>query len=207
MATAANLTKTLNTRKRLAWFGMTELGDLSIGEVAAIVGVRPHTLRAWERRYGVVRPRRSARNQRRYTVEDVETLSRLREATGGGSVSIRRIAVGPAEDHGTQVGDLSVWRAAVDLVPAVVLLVDGRGRILDANAAAASTVGVARGELRGRRLRDVVDAGADRRAAAVYRAPIAQRRDVELGLRSARAPVPMRFDCWPAGPLLVLVGH
>lgn len=191
---------------------VTELGELSIGEVAAIVGVRPHTLRAWERRYGVVRPRRSTRNQRRYTVEDVEKLSRLKEATSGGSVSIRRIASGLPDDHGAPDGDPSVWRAAVDLVPAVMLLIDGRGRIVDANAAAAHVLGTARGELRGRQLRDLVDPADDRRAAAVYRAPMARRRGFELALGSAGAAVPLRFDCWPATPaegrrLLILVGY
>ena len=46
---------------------MTLPGDLSIGEAAAIVGVEPHTLRAWERRDHALRPSRAPSNQRRYT--------------------------------------------------------------------------------------------------------------------------------------------
>jgi len=41
-------------------------------------GIAPATLRAWERRYGVPVPRRTASAYRLYTVEDVELLARMR---------------------------------------------------------------------------------------------------------------------------------
>lgn len=38
------------------------------------LGIGPHTLRAWEARYGAVEPSRTPTGQRRYTVNDVERL-------------------------------------------------------------------------------------------------------------------------------------
>lgn len=46
--------------------------------VAQRTGLTPATLRAWERRYGVVEPHRSDGGQRLYSDRDVERLTRLR---------------------------------------------------------------------------------------------------------------------------------
>jgi DNA-binding transcriptional MerR regulator len=46
----------------------------SIGAVAGMLGIEPATLRAWEERYGVVVPTRSAGAQRVYSRDDVERL-------------------------------------------------------------------------------------------------------------------------------------
>jgi DNA-binding transcriptional MerR regulator len=56
----------------------TEAG-LRIGQLSRRVGVTPDVLRAWERRYGVLRPQRSRSGQRLYTSAD-ET--RVREMLG-----------------------------------------------------------------------------------------------------------------------------
>lgn len=52
--------------------------------VARQTGLTMHTIRIWEKRYGVVRPVRAANNRRLYTEEDVERLGLLREATLAG---------------------------------------------------------------------------------------------------------------------------
>ena len=44
---------------------------MPIGEVARRTGVTVPTLRAWERRYGLLLPVRTAGGHRRYTDEDV----------------------------------------------------------------------------------------------------------------------------------------
>lgn len=49
--------------------------------VARRTGLTPATLRAWERRYGVVEPGRSDGGQRLYSDQDIERLSRLRALT------------------------------------------------------------------------------------------------------------------------------
>lgn len=44
-----------------------------IGEVAEIVGVKPHVLRYWESELGVLRPQKTRGAHRHYGVKDVET--------------------------------------------------------------------------------------------------------------------------------------
>jgi DNA-binding transcriptional MerR regulator len=56
----------------------------SLGAVARLTGLSPHLLRAWERRYGAVRPLRTAGGTRRYRESDVARLRRLRAAVGAG---------------------------------------------------------------------------------------------------------------------------
>ncbi len=52
--------------------------------VAQRTGLTTATIRAWERRYGAVRPSRSAGGQRLYSDHDVERLRTLKELTGAG---------------------------------------------------------------------------------------------------------------------------
>jgi DNA-binding transcriptional MerR regulator len=59
---------------------VTEIGSLRIGEFARRVGVSPELLRAWERRYGLLRPVRSAGGFRLYTSEDAARVARMRRA-------------------------------------------------------------------------------------------------------------------------------
>ncbi len=48
-----------------------------IGELSRRVGVSPDVLRAWERRYGVLRPRRSPAGQRLYSASDEQRVRRM----------------------------------------------------------------------------------------------------------------------------------
>jgi MerR family transcriptional regulator, light-induced transcriptional regulator len=57
---------------------------LRIGEVARRSGVTPDLLRAWERRYGLLEPERSAGGFRLYSLEDVARVARMRELVAGG---------------------------------------------------------------------------------------------------------------------------
>jgi DNA-binding transcriptional MerR regulator/methylmalonyl-CoA mutase cobalamin-binding subunit len=68
----------------------------SIKAVAQATGLTVETLRAWERRYGIVVPTRDPGGRRMYRAEDVLRLRRLREATERGH-SIGRLA-GLSED-------------------------------------------------------------------------------------------------------------
>lgn len=56
----------------------------TIKAVAARTGLTAHTIRAWERRYGVLSPRRTETNRRLFTLEDVERLALLKRATDMG---------------------------------------------------------------------------------------------------------------------------
>ena len=55
-----------------------------IGVVFRRTGLKPDVLRAWERRYGAVRPGRSSGNHRVYSDADIEKLLFLRQAIEGG---------------------------------------------------------------------------------------------------------------------------
>jgi PAS domain S-box-containing protein len=182
-------------------------GDLSIGEAAAIVGVQPHTLRAWERRHPALRPSRAPSNQRRYTIDDVRALIRIKDETSDRRRSTRPVAPRQASDRPVQ----SVWRSALDLVPVFLLLLDFQGRVVDVNAAAASLLGASHERLHGRRLTELVEPPDRHRAERIYSAPLRQRRGWALQIKRPLSPVTVAFDCWPVREngelrLLVLVG-
>jgi len=46
----------------------------SIGEVARICGINPVTLRAWQRRYGLLKPQRSEGGHRQFDDNDLDTI-------------------------------------------------------------------------------------------------------------------------------------
>lgn len=55
-----------------------------LGVVARLTGLSAHVLRAWERRYGAVRPVRTPGGTRRYRESDVQRLQLLRAAVSAG---------------------------------------------------------------------------------------------------------------------------
>jgi DNA-binding transcriptional MerR regulator len=63
---------------------MTEDATLRIGELSKRAGVSPELLRAWERRYGLVRPTRSAGGLRLYSPADVERVRLMRQHLADG---------------------------------------------------------------------------------------------------------------------------
>jgi DNA-binding transcriptional MerR regulator/methylmalonyl-CoA mutase cobalamin-binding subunit len=69
----------------------------SLGAVARLTGLSPHVLRAWERRYGAVKPLRTPGGTRRYRESDVARLRQLRAAVQAGH-SISEVANAPAGD-------------------------------------------------------------------------------------------------------------
>ena len=62
----------------------TEIGALRIGEFGRRVGVSPELLRAWEARYGLLRPIRSGGGFRLYTAEDAERVARMKRGLDEG---------------------------------------------------------------------------------------------------------------------------
>ncbi|NBX75757.1 MAG: MerR family transcriptional regulator [Proteobacteria bacterium] len=67
------------------------MSTLKLKSVAEMLGVSPHTLRAWEKRYGAVKPGRSESGRRVYSHEEVERLLLLGELVKQGH-SISQIA-------------------------------------------------------------------------------------------------------------------
>jgi MerR family transcriptional regulator, light-induced transcriptional regulator len=76
-------------------------GYLRIGELARRTGASPELLRAWERRYGLLRPTRSQGGFRLYTAADEERIHRMKEylARGLAAAEAARLA-GDVEPHG-----------------------------------------------------------------------------------------------------------
>ncbi len=56
----------------------------SIKVVSMRTGLSAHAIRAWERRYNAVSPKRDSNNRRYYTEDDIERLSLLKRATDAG---------------------------------------------------------------------------------------------------------------------------
>lgn len=54
-------------------------GLYPIRTVSTLTGVNPVTLRAWERRYGLVRPQRTPKGHRLYTEADIDRIHRILE--------------------------------------------------------------------------------------------------------------------------------
>jgi DNA-binding transcriptional MerR regulator len=70
-----------------------------IKRVAHLTGINPATLRAWERRYNLISPRRTESGYRLYSDEDVAILRRIKQLTDEGltiSEAIARVGRGSA---------------------------------------------------------------------------------------------------------------
>jgi PAS domain S-box-containing protein len=183
----------------------------SVGEVGAMTGLSPHTIRAWERRHDALQPRRSKAGQREYSAEDVEFLIRVKQLTRARGLSLKLAVmeargVFPASEVATQPSDgdpisadglAGTWRSVADLLPYLMLLLDSPGRIVDANIPVARAVGRLRRELQGVRFVDLVEPHDRAKAARIYRAPLQQRRGWEVNLKTRSVRGLFSFDCWP----------
>ncbi len=64
--------------------GDSDEASYSIRVAARITGVAPERIRAWEARYGAIRPARSSGGTRRYSVADLDRLQLLRQVVEAG---------------------------------------------------------------------------------------------------------------------------
>ena len=71
---------------------MTDGGALRIGELSKRTGVSPELLRAWERRYGLLRPTRSAGGLRLYAAVDVERVRLMQQHLAEGLAAAQAAA-------------------------------------------------------------------------------------------------------------------
>lgn len=62
-----------------------EKSDYSIQFVSKITGINPHTIRAWEKRYGAVVPDRNSNGRRLYNEQQVERLTMLHDLVSIGN--------------------------------------------------------------------------------------------------------------------------
>lgn len=83
---------------------MPDPGLLRIGELSRRSGVSPELLRAWERRYGVLRPARSQGGLRLYSGEDLERVRRMQQHLARGLAAAEAAALA-AEQPAAPNGD------------------------------------------------------------------------------------------------------
>lgn len=117
---------------------------LRIGEVARRCGVAPATLRAWERRYGVVAPVRGASGYRLYSAADQRRVRAMRELVDAGIAPAEAAArvreggdePGPADAAGPTIGP----EAQEELIAALLGFDEGTAdELLDRALAAFTT--------------------------------------------------------------------
>ena len=205
---------------------MSEEPTFTISEVAMMVGLSAHTIRIWERRYEVTRPQRSSAGHRRYGLDDVQMLQRMKHLADARGITLKMAALevqgglpapsAPAEGTRAPDGpgvllDESPWRAAADLLPQQILLLGTSGRIADANVAFARAGGFIREKLRGTRFSELVDPHDRAKASAIWRDARQPKRGWELNLTTPTGSGLYSFDCWPllskGHHLLVLIGR
>jgi DNA-binding transcriptional MerR regulator/methylmalonyl-CoA mutase cobalamin-binding subunit len=130
----------------------------SVGAVARITGLSTHALRAWERRYGAVRPHRTEGGTRRYSRSQVERLRLLKAGVDAGhriseiaelddATLEARIAAGLPDSH-IPLADVLAAAIRVDA--------EAVDRLLGIQLAALGPTGFAR-DVAGPLLRDVGD--------------------------------------------------
>jgi DNA-binding transcriptional MerR regulator len=96
---------------------MTEIGLLRIGELGRRAGVSPGLLRAWERRYGLLRPTRSQGGLRLYTDDDLERVLTMQRHLADGLAAAEAAALAkraPAEPATPSLTPADVRRALTE---------------------------------------------------------------------------------------------
>lgn len=92
----------MRPRTRRAQAAATSLDELfPIRTVANLTGVNAITLRAWERRYGLIKPARSGGGQRLYRRQEIDLIHRIVGMLEKG-IAISRVALALADTAGTQ---------------------------------------------------------------------------------------------------------
>ena len=98
---------------------MVSEGHLRIGELSRRVGVSPELLRAWELRYGLLRPTRSPGGFRLYSAADEARVTRMRahQREGLSAAEAARLASAAADDPRAEAGarpDRSILARALE---------------------------------------------------------------------------------------------
>jgi MerR family transcriptional regulator, light-induced transcriptional regulator len=93
------------------------LGQLRIGELSRRSGVSRELLRAWERRYGLLRPARSEGGFRLYSAQDERRVALMRDHLGRGlsAAQAARLAIDEATEVARADGTPSLARGAQEL--------------------------------------------------------------------------------------------
>jgi DNA-binding transcriptional MerR regulator len=83
-------------------------GLYPIRAVSELTGVNAVTLRAWERRYGLIRPERTPKGHRLYSQNDIDTIQQILDELGKG-IAISRVAEALQMQPAAKTADADVW--------------------------------------------------------------------------------------------------
>ncbi len=85
----------------------------SISDLEKLSGIKSHTIRMWEQRYGVLNPKRTDANIRYYEDEDLQMLLNIAMLNRHG-IKISKIAAMSREDIVEKVSDVSNFKIELD---------------------------------------------------------------------------------------------
>lgn len=85
----------------------------SISDLEKLTGIRAHTIRAWEQRYGIIEPRRTAANIRYYQDDDLRELLNIALLNRNG-YRISKIARMPPRERSQRIADLTSLNVSPD---------------------------------------------------------------------------------------------
>jgi MerR family transcriptional regulator, light-induced transcriptional regulator len=95
--------------------GVSDVGPFRIGELSRRSGVSPELLRAWERRYDLLRPTRSPGGLRLYTAHDLERVEAMRRHLAAGLAAAEAAALAGRAETGAADASPSPDAARVEL--------------------------------------------------------------------------------------------
>src|SRR5438874_8347153 len=132
---------------------------IRVGELARRTGVSESTLRAWERRFGLLEPQRTAGRQRLYDDDDVERVAAVRRLVEEGltlPAAVARVRSAGAAAVPTGEGESLLFGQLLQAAnQAVWVAKDGRTRY--ANRKMTDLLGCSLDELLSRSVFDFVD--------------------------------------------------
>jgi len=100
--------------------------NLPIRTIASLTGVNAVTLRAWERRYGLVRPARTPKGHRLYTHQHVERIRRVLALIERGVPISRVRELIDAEPRKEMTAGSGPWRETLEQMSAAIACFDER---------------------------------------------------------------------------------
>ena len=120
---------------------------LRIGELSKRSGVSPELLRAWERRYGLLRPTRSNGGLRLYSIDDLERVRRMRQHLAGGLAAAEAAAMASGERLGAERHALAPASAREELADALDRFDEPRAQAVLDEALAVATLDAFLGDI------------------------------------------------------------
>lgn len=95
----------------------TEEGLVPIREISRATGINTVTLRAWERRYGLLIPQRTAKGHRLYSLADISRVKEIQVWLGRGVAisKIKALLTGQPQEHSVAEID-SIWLSLIDQI-------------------------------------------------------------------------------------------